>query len=736
MSAGRQRKKKRRRPPQPAAVKKSPSPSVGRPPTGPRLWLFRILAVTVVPAAFLVLLEIALRISGYGFDAAAIVKDRIAGEVVYRDNPRFGWLFFPWQIAREPSPYRFTADKAKDTYRIFVLGSSAAQGTPDPAFAFSRILEVMLTDHYPDMRFEVINTAMVATNSHVVRRIARECARHEPDLFIVYCGNNEVVGPFGAGTVFSPLAGNIHLIRTAVALKATRTGQLLADLAGRLGGTSDMPAVWTGMEMFLEKQIRADDDNLQTVYSHFRSNLEGIRKTAVSAGAKVIFSNVATNLRDNPPFASLHRPDLSGEALAQWQSLYDAGVRLEQQKQFKKAIDKYAAAAAIDNDYADLHFRLAKCYDQLKDPSNALEHYVRARDLDTLRFRADTRINEIIRSVAQHDEENGVEFVDAVAALAAEGPNGIIGNELFHEHVHLNFTGNYLIARQLFDRISTLLGARARRRVVESPLHTEQQCRDALVYTIRDEYANAAEVLNDFLKRPPFTHQLYHADRIARREKEVDDLRRRLTPETLAHIDAQYQQAIAAGRADWWMRWKYAEFLSEQMRNERAASIQYGYVRDYLPHYAQIWAKLGTSLGKQGNLAAAVEMNRHAIRLSPAHVFAHHNLAFAYQMLGRDDKALEHYRLALRYKPDYAESWNNIGAILYTQGHVDEAVATFRKAQNLVRDYADLYYNLGVIFEEKGRIAEAIEQYRAALNVEPDSPKLQKALKIALAKQK
>ena len=126
MSAGRQRKKKRRRPPQPAAVKKSPSPSVGRPPTGPRLWLFRILAVTVVPAAFLVLLEIALRISGYGFDAAAIVKDRIAGEVVYRDNPRFGWLFFPWQIAREPSPYRFTADKAKDTYRIFVLGSSAA----------------------------------------------------------------------------------------------------------------------------------------------------------------------------------------------------------------------------------------------------------------------------------------------------------------------------------------------------------------------------------------------------------------------------------------------------------------------------------------------------------------------------------------------------------------------------------------------------------------------------------
>ncbi|MBE0535352.1 MAG: tetratricopeptide repeat protein [Phycisphaerae bacterium] len=701
-----------------------------------RLWLFRLLALTLVPTALLGSVEIILRLSGYGFTPHAMVKDDIQGQTVYRDNPQFGWLFFPWKIARESSPYRFPGEKGDNVYRIFILGESAAQGTPDPAFAFGRILQVMLADHYPDVEFQVINTAMVATNSHVVRHIARDCARHKPDLFIVYLGNNEVVGPFGAGTVFSPLTGNLTLIRLGIALKATRTGQLLSNLADRLPGRSDAPAVWTGMDMFLEKQVRAEDRSLQTVYGHFRKNVEDICDIASNAGAELILSTVATNLRDNPPFASLHHNGISTENLAQWQRLYDEGVAMETQARFQDAIDTYLAAVQIDDTYADLHFRLATCYDQLSNVLKANAHYVRARDLDTLRFRADSRINEIICHIAEH-RSGAIDLVDAAGALAAKSPGGIIGKELLHEHVHLNFTGNYLIAQQLFDRVSALLPeARARRRIADSPIQTEQQCRDALTYTLSNEHANVAEVLNDFIKKPPFTGQLYHERRVAELEKKEQTLRAQLTPDTLKRIDQQYQLAVASRKADWWVRWKYADFLSEQMRNERSASAQYLWVKNFVPHYAQAWAKLGTSLGKQGNLDAAVAMNSHALELNPAHVFARYNLAFACQMRGQYDKALEHYRLAIQYKPDYPEAYNNIGAILYQQGHVEEAVTTYRNALEQIKDYADLYYNLGVILEHKGLIDEAIEQYRAALNVEPDSPKLRKALDIASAKRK
>lgn len=114
---------------------------------------------------------------------------------------------------------------------------------------------------------------MAAINSHVVLEIAKDCARRRPDLFIVYLGNSEIVGPYGAGTVFTPLSSNLALIRLAIALKATRTGQLLTSLFEWAASRRNTPRVWGGMAMFLEKQVRADDSNLETVYRHFHRNL-------------------------------------------------------------------------------------------------------------------------------------------------------------------------------------------------------------------------------------------------------------------------------------------------------------------------------------------------------------------------------------------------------------------------------------------------------------------------------
>ena len=70
---------------------------------------------------------------------------------------------------------------------------------------------------------------MTAINSHVVLEIARDCAAHQPDLFVVYMGNNEVIGPYGPGTVFQQWSPSRKLIRANVWLKSTRVGQLLGD---------------------------------------------------------------------------------------------------------------------------------------------------------------------------------------------------------------------------------------------------------------------------------------------------------------------------------------------------------------------------------------------------------------------------------------------------------------------------------------------------------------------------
>lgn len=180
-------------------------------PTARRKWLFRLLSMMVIPALFLGTLELILRACDYGFPVSFFLAREIDGEKVYLENAFFTRQFFPRKLARTPEACVFPAVKPADTYRIFVFGESAANGYPDHSAGFGRILQVMLRDAYPGTHFEVVSTAMAAINSHVILPIAGNCAGHEPDLFIICMGNNEVVGPYGTAGVLGPFSPSLHL---------------------------------------------------------------------------------------------------------------------------------------------------------------------------------------------------------------------------------------------------------------------------------------------------------------------------------------------------------------------------------------------------------------------------------------------------------------------------------------------------------------------------------------------
>ena len=84
----------------------------------------------------------------------------------------------------------------------------------------------MLREHFPDAHFEVINTAISSINSQVLLPAVRDLARRDGDLFVLYIGNNEVVGPYGAGTTLTRPGGSLALIRAGIFLNSTRVGQL------------------------------------------------------------------------------------------------------------------------------------------------------------------------------------------------------------------------------------------------------------------------------------------------------------------------------------------------------------------------------------------------------------------------------------------------------------------------------------------------------------------------------
>lgn len=696
--------------------------------TGWRLWLFRLLAAVLGPLVLFALVESGLRLIGYGYPTAAMVPCEIAGQPAYGDNIHFGRRFLPQRLARELVPFTFPATKARDRYRIFVLGASAVKGEPDNAYNFSRQLEAMLQERYPQASFEVITVAMVAINSHVVVESARDCARHDPDLMILYLGNNEVVGPYGPGTIFTPLARFLPLKRASVACKALRVGQLFTQAQERVSDEQSGPASWRGLEMFLDNQVSAADQRLQYVYRHFEANLERIIRVANRSGSQVMLCTVGNNLKDCPPFASLHRQGLSDTEKGRWDRLYQEGTAHEAAGRYAEAVASYLAACEVDDRFADLQFRLARCYGALNQPTEARQRYILARDLDTLRFRADTHINAIIRTLAARHAQQGVSLADAVETFAEKSTHRIPGEELFYEHVHMTFKGNFLLARTLAKKIAQILPEGISRQGAERPWLSEAQCAQHLAYTNWARYNNLYKILNFYLRRPPFTNQLYQDERVSGVEAKLADLKAQLTPEALQANAAQFQQRLQEDPGDIWLRWRYAQLLSAHLQDERAATEQCRLALAHLPGSYRSHLLLALSLERQGRWPDAMKHFQRVIELKPNSAEAHFHLGLAHEAMSQMDGAIRHFSQAIRLQPNLREAYLESVVLLAGQDQLDPAIKLLRKATRALPDDPVMHFNLGILLQRHRRPREALQALRTAQRLDPNSPEIGKAL--------
>ena len=729
-----------------------------------RKWLFRLATLVGMPALVLVVLELSLRVFDCGYPTSFFVKNPVAGQSTVVENRQFSRRYFSKELMRLPKPLAFAPAKPPQTLRLFVFGESAAEGDPSPPFGFARILQVLLRERYPDRNIEVINTAVTAISSHVIRPIARECADYSSDVWVIYMGNNEVVGPFGSGTVFGAQAPSLPLIRANVALKTTRTGQLL-EAVFESASHRGTPRSWEGMEMFVKQQVRQNDPRMITVYSHFEKNLSDILTFGVRSGAKVVVSTVGSNLRDCAPLASLHRADLSPAKTAEWDSLYQAGMTLENEGKPAEAVLQYQRAAQLDDQFADLQFRLARCCVALDQREEALRHFVLARDLDTLRFRADSRINEIIRRVAGQWQPHGVRLADAESALARESADGTPGAEWFYEHVHLTFAGNYLVARQMAEQIVQciptatpgLAGDGAR------PFLSPEECARRLGLTDWDRLQMAEEMLRR-TSRPPFTNQLDHAADAARREKIVSELRERERTNFQSSA-AIYQQALAGAAADWQLHDNFAGALLQH--GDRTNAIEHWRrVTQLLPHRVQTYDLLGSILLEQGELdeaetcyqqalriqpdfvegliglgrvwlgqkreAEAIGQFRRAVKLQPQSGRTHNHLGVALLHFGKNVEAEKAFREAVRVEPDFVPARLNLGSALLAQGKADAAMANYQELVYCDPRNVTARTALGKVLAKQERMEEAIQQYTEAMRQQPDNFDLRYTLGSAL----
>lgn len=694
-------------------------------PTGRRKWLFRFAAMILVPVVLFGILEAGLRIGGYGKSTQFFLDgSKVEFPGVWIDNRDFGRWVFPrgLQLTPTPIPFLLKEDKKPGTYRVFVLGESAAMGFPEPSFSFARVLGVMLRGRYPDTHFEVVNVAMTAINSHIVLPIAQECADHEPDLFVVHLGNNEIVGPYGAAGVLGSSVLSRQAIRANLAVRRTRTGQLFSSLVSHLRG-DDSPKVWGGMAMFSNSQIRIDDERLTRTFEHYRENLQDICRVGDKAGVPMVVCTIPVNLKDSAPFGSLHAATLSPEQTARWDAIYAEGVRLESEKKFAEAIARYQEAATIDDQFADLAFRQARCLAALGRHTEAREKYLRARDLDTLRFRSDTTINRTIREVVGERAGKGVYLADAERTFDEASSMQIPGEDLFLEHVHMNFAGNCLLARTVFQTITPILDAKLPGNR-QTAMFTDQQCADRLAYTDWNELKITALVRSNMLQQAPFTGQFDREERNIRWQEKVRELRRRLDRDAFQRAINIHKEAVEAVKNDWMILMNYASILTEA-GDLSSAEEQYRAVLVWFRHNYQAHASLGQIMLQTGRLDTAEFHFREALRIVPDLGEASLGLAEVFGAQGKVDEGLAIYESQLAKNPDKGTLLFAIGMYLLKAGRHEEAKRRFEESLQANPDNPMAHASLGDIAINQGRREDAFGQFAAALRLRPDWPELQ-----------
>ena len=627
-------------------------------------------------------LELGLRLFGYGYRTSFFLQTTINGRDYFVPNDKFGCRFFPPALARTPAPQRMVVKKPPDAFRIFVFGESAVMGDPDPSYGAWRYLQTLLRERYPGTDFEVICAAMTAINSHAILPLARECARRDGDLWIVYMGNNEMVGPLGAGDAAGSRAPGTGLVRTDLAIKTTRIGQLLDGLMRRWGIHPSPPQTWGGLNMFEHHQLLYADPNRLRAYENFKKNLADIVRAGQEAGVPMILSTVGSNLKDCAPFASLHATPLRGVQKEKWDGAYESGMAFESVGDYHNALKQYAEAAAIDPQYAELQFRLGSCHLALTNSSQALREFELARDYDALAFRADARINQIIKNAADAHAGKGVYFLDADRMLAQNSPEKIPGNELFYEHVHLNFDGNYLLGRAFADETAKLL-PKPMTAHGQSGWASSEICDRRLAVSSWDRSRVFQEILSR-MSEPLYTKQLTHDATVKLCADKIGELTARPDSELPDQTRQLYQQALALAPADNFLHQNYAQFL-----------------------------------GAKGDLAQATVEAQHVCELLPQRPAQYYDIGNLLIIQGRIDEAAEYYSQALAIQGDFAHALNGLGQIRANQQKTKEAAAYFRRALRANPDDPETYFLLGFLEQNRGNFKQASVYYQDAAHLQP-----------------
>jgi tetratricopeptide (TPR) repeat protein len=660
--------------------------------------LFSIIIVT----AFFVLAEFVLALAGVqpllltedplvGFaeNIPQFVEDtRADGTVILRTANNKRGLF---------NYQEFPRDKGPHSYRIFCMGGSTTYGRPyNDAVSFCGWLRAYLKAADPAREWEVINAGGVSFASYRVAKLMAELKQYQPDLFIVYSGQNEFLEQRSYAALAELPAWVINLdatlsgTRVYTALKkmidAVRPDSLdQAQARFKLSGeVNEILNHTMGPESY-----HRDDVLKRQIMTHYGLEMRRMARIARSADAGIVFIKPAINLKDMSPFKSEHRDDLEEQARKDWEALYQRAAGLYADGDISGALALYRQALAIDDRYAELHYRIGQALFRLQQYTGAEQAFRRAVEEDIAPLRILEPMQQILAEVAASEDVPLVDFPAIIRrAYLARSDHAVFGKEYFVDHVHANREGYRLLGLALLDQL------------VDQGIATP----DAAWGEAQIEAVNKAVLagLDPMADGHTFAKLGLVLEWAGKTEEAYDAFRRALTilgPSPMLY-DKLATNSLFLGRLD-----ETVDYLHRML--------------DFAPGMPGVHQKLAMVLAMQGKTDEAIAHCEAELILKPDNFHAHTALANLLAKKGDDTAALRHYNAALKLKPDDEQALVKLVDLLIRQDRLNEALAHCRVVLRINPDQYRAHNALGMIMQKQGNREEAVFQFSEALRLKP-----------------
>lgn len=128
---------------------------------------------------------------------------------------------------------------------------------------------------------------------------------------------------------------------------------------------------------------------------------------------------------------------------------------------------------------------------------------------------------------------------------------------------------------------------------------------------------------------------------------------------------------------------------------------------------------------KDQDYGQAIDILEKIIEKSPGVTAPYIDIAIAYRLIGKSEKAEEHLKAALQLVPEHPVACNEYGMLFRKTGRFAEARAIYEKALSIFPDYYPVHKNLGILCDlYLNDPACALDHYEIYSEARPEDKKV------------